>query len=65
MLKISIIGQAMIFKMILLKLIGYLFNLQVFLLSDVLYAYLRYEYHLVNGLAPKTKDGKEGTVIMQ
>lgn len=58
-------GVAIVFRTILLNLIRYLFNLQVFLLSDVLYAYLRYDYHLVNGLAPKTKDGKEGTVIMQ
>lgn len=38
---------------------------QIFLLSDVLYAHLRYEYHLYNGMSPKTSDGKEGTVVMK
>eukprot|EP00111_Clytia_hemisphaerica_P004345 TCONS_00012432-protein len=38
---------------------------QVFLLSDVLYAFLRHQFHLKNGLSPKTKDGKEGIVIMK
>lgn len=38
---------------------------QVFLLSDISYAFLRYEFHLFNGLTFKTKDGKDGIPVLK
>lgn len=38
---------------------------QIFLLSDILYAVLRRQYHLKHGLQPKRLDGQTGQVIMK
>ncbi|XP_065676884.1 phosphatidylinositol glycan anchor biosynthesis class U protein-like [Hydra vulgaris] len=38
---------------------------QIFLLSDILYAFLRREYHLLHGMKPKTSTGQEGIIVMK
>lgn len=39
--------------------------LQILLVSDYFYAFLRREHHLTNGLYLKRKDGSEATLILK
>ncbi|XP_013381827.1 phosphatidylinositol glycan anchor biosynthesis class U protein [Lingula anatina] len=38
---------------------------QIFLITDILFAFLKREYHLIHGLKPKDYDGKPGVVQLE
>lgn len=42
-----------------------LFDLQIFLVSDLLYAYLRREYDLYHGTEHKNADGTKAVIILE